>query len=362
MGNRKGFFIPLVAVGAFLAARCGSTQQQQPGPDSGSTTVGCTTGDDCAAGDCLKGQCVWCDDTSCAAGSYCSHNGKCLPCDGGCASSGDVGIPLDAGKSCTTRADCAGFACRSGQCGPQDPSGSCTVGDDCNSGFACSQGKCVAGCATNADCKGSPAGPRCDTASGRVGPSAPAADCHADTENCVAGSCAKAVACPDGTRAPCDAFVCVDKVCRPCAVADDCGPGFDCKDGSCEARASCTDDSQCLTLSPGHWCDKPSGLCKWGCVAGTGAACGTNCCTPPLGCNPTTHACEKVACNNCNGACIPPQTCDQGSCSCVSTSNPDGGSGGTCSAIDCSCTGGLHCSCPSGTCTAPYCFVTGKCQ
>ncbi|MBI5543982.1 MAG: hypothetical protein HY901_08855 [Deltaproteobacteria bacterium] len=335
MGLRNSWIVPLLSASALSFVYC-SEDGGKPvgGRDSGSAAVECASGDDCAAGDCLDGLCVWCTDTSCATGAYCSNNGKCVLCDGGCAV--DASEPVDAGKSCSTRADCSGYACHAGICGPQDPSGVCATGDDCNSGFNCSQGLCVAGCSTKADCAGSPAGPRCDVATGSCGPCAEAADCDPATQNCVSSACVEAVLCPAGDRGPCGSMACVDKVCRPCTSATDCGPGFDCEAGACEGRAACTEDSQCHVLSPGHWCETASGLCKWGCVTGTSPDCGQNCCTAPLACNDTSHECEAVPCNNCGGTCLPNQTCDEASCSCVTGEKCDG---------SCGCSAGKSCDC-----------------
>ena len=123
---------------------------------------------------------------------------------------------------------------------------------------------------------GAQAGPRCDTTTGRCGPCATVDDCNAATENCLGGKCLTATACPGGDRSPCLDLACISGLCRPCTQASDCGVGFDCKSSACIERVGCTDDSQCKTLSAGHYCDTTTGLCLWGCLSGAG--CDQNCC------------------------------------------------------------------------------------
>ena len=342
-----------IVVAALALALGTLTCSKAPAPpakkDAGQTSVECQSGDECAAGDCIDGTCVWCSELTCPVGTLCSHNGKCLGCDGGCdTSSADAAVPLDAGTSCSSRAQCTGLACLEGLCADENPDGGCVTGDECNAGNACTSGFCVAGCSTNADCVGAAAGPRCDTSTDRCGPCATADDCAPASENCLGGKCVKAAACPGGDRTPCVDLACIAELCRPCAAGTDCGVGFDCKNGNCVARAGCTDTSQCLTLSPGHWCDVPSGLCKWGCLAGTGCA---NCCPTKQACNTTSHQCEKVPCNNCGGTCILPQICDDPTCGCVTPPTCDS---------SCGCANGKTCDCSSSglpTCVSYLCAL-----
>lgn len=342
----------LVVALALAAASCsGDPKKPAGGADASARFVECKTGDDCAAGDCLENVCVWCDEGSCPAGSFCGRSGKCLSCDGGCVGA-DAALVLDAGQPCATRAECAGQACRLGTCGPQDPAGACAGSDECLAGAICVAGACKAGCAAKADCAGAGAGPRCDLGSGQCGPCVDNADCDATSENCSAGKCVKATACPGGDRGPCGALACVDGLCRPCVSANDCGAGFDCAAGSCVGRSACTTDDQCKTLSPGHWCEKASGLCKWGCV--DGASCGANCCGAKQLCNTTSHACEAKPCNNCDGLCMYPQTCDTTACSCVSSSS-------TACDAQCGCPSGKTCKC-TPFCIPGTCNISGKCQ
>lgn len=351
MHPRSTLLLPLALAGALLATTCSKDPNQQvTHPDTGPVDVECSTGDDCAAGDCLSGLCVWCEENTCPGGQWCSHNGKCVGCDGGCEL--DAALVTDAGKACVSRADCAGLACVAGMCGPQ--ASTCTTSDECAAGSICSAaGTCVAGCGSKADCAGAAAGPRCDLASGQCGPCVDTADCDATKQNCISGACTTAVACPGGDRGPCGDLACVDKLCRPCVSSTDCGDGFDCADGKCAGKTACTTDVQCHSLTDGHWCDAASGLCKWGCLPAPG--CNNNCCTGGLACNTTTHVCEKAACNNCNGSCIYPQTCDTSTCMCTGSTG--------CSQIDCTCAGGLTCKC-TGTlgCIPGVCNTTGKCQ
>lgn len=351
MVPRSLLTLPVALLGLLLATTC--SQNQTPPvqkADAGKVEVDCETGDDCSAGDCIGGLCLWCEDGTCPAGQWCSHNGKCVGCDGGCEV--DAAAPVaDAGTACASRADCNGLACIDEVCAKQGAT--CQKSDECEAGSICNaSGACVVGCGSKADCAGAAAGPRCDLATGQCGPCVDTADCNAATQNCVAGVCTAAVACPDGDRGPCGELACVEKVCRACAAGTDCGPGFDCAAGKCVGKTSCTTDDQCHTLTAGHWCDTASGLCKWGCLT---MPCGSNCCTGGLSCNTTTHVCEKVACNNCGGSCLPTQTCDTVSCVCVA--------GAGCNALDCSCAAGLTCKC-SGLlgCIPGACNTTGKCQ
>jgi len=325
--------LPLALGGLLLATTC---SQDKPPPttraDAGTVEEECETGDDCAAGDCLGGLCIWCEDGTCPAGQWCSHNGKCVGCDGGCEP--DAAAPAaDAGVPCATRADCAGLACIGGFCGEQGAS--CDESDECEAGSICNAaGECVGGCSSKADCAGAAAGPRCDLATGKCGPCAETGDCNAATENCLEGVCTAAIACPSGDRGPCGELACVEKVCRPCVAGTDCGPGFDCAAGKCVGKTACTTDEQCHTLTDGHWCDTGSGLCKWGCLP---MPCGTNCCTGGLPCTTTTHVCEKAT------------------CSCVASSG--------CNAMTCDCPAGQTCKCPGLTGCIPFqCNMNGKCE
>ncbi len=327
-------------------------------------TFDCVEGD-CRDGLCVKctvEECptgTVCDLYRCPAGKGCNQYFKCVDC------TTHVCIGIDASTTgCTSRDDCpAGEVCKSKKCQAPDPSGTCLTNDECVAGQVCNfkatPSVCIEGCFSNTDCKGMtldgglPA-PHCDQATNQCGPCVDGNDC-ANGEICKDQRCQVAPECVPPDRTPCGDRACIEAdgggyVCGPCSTKDQCGNGYDCVGGKCNpVSTGCTDDSQCKTISPGHVCDRSTGQCEWGCLPRPSDAgpC-VNCCPADKECDTSTHKCSDTACADCSPPCMGMgEVCDTSTCTCRKPGQGDGGVAyPPCNKDDCSgCPAGTSCYC-----------------
>ncbi len=371
MHKSRFFFVVSTIACASLVSFCGDDPQYADitadagDPDSGIGDLECFGPGDCLTGDCVAGKCVHCRDFQCPTGTSCGVDGKCTAGDGG-----TIANPDDGGVGgCLTREDCqAGEVCKGsnpqnqvrGTCGAPDTSGGCTTNDECLNGFICRFGTCKAGCETNADCAGNTDGPRCYPGTETCGPCLDSGDCS-NGDLCVSGACVAPNACTD--RSTCGDLACINNKCAPCTSPADCGANADCTSGKCTQVGGCTSDSECKIFSAGHWCNPASKQCEYGCLPGTGSACGSNCCGTGLVCNTTTHGCESTQnpCNNCNNSCTGSQTCNTSTCQCEGGGTNLPGPFEACTSA-CECDTGLTCICAFAECEPLQCtFGLGFC-
>lgn len=160
----------------------------------------------------------------------------------------------------------------------------CETSSDCDLGFVCIDGFCVEGCVRDNQC---PAGLHCLPDEGDHGLCAACADdghcpggrCDPVSHTCVA--CLQSADCPEGQ-------MCRDNACLPgCDTDADCPAGLVCRDNQClrpcATREDCADD--------------PCGVC----VDGV-------CRPPPPVCQSDQDCCIDHHCNF--GSCVPDSTCE----------------------------------------------------
>jgi len=287
----------------------------------------------------------------------------------GCA--GSVSPPAD----CVVAADCdLGFACVNGACvattgdvdagdvtigdGDGDGDGDCTIESeltDCGASGYCIDGACAERplCGPAGEC---PDGLACNPIENRcarpVECEGPGCDCSADTcddglfcngtEACVDGTGCLAGASPCGGATPaCDEAT--DR-CLECVDASDCD-GAPCVDERCACVPDCAG-----RVCGDDGCGGSCGSCGGGELCADDGTCG---CVPDCG----GRVCGTDGCGGSCGSCTAPDTCIDGFCECVpqctgQECGPDG-CGGTCGGCEANET------CTSGTCTCvPQC--TGK--
>ncbi|MGC4116901.1 MAG: hypothetical protein QM765_20530 [Myxococcales bacterium] len=346
----------------------GNTGRKDAGHQSADVFVPeCVETFDCVEGDCKEGRCVKCTADTCTAGQTCDQYFKCIKCVGSACGVGDASV-----AACTTRAECpSGQICKSKKCQAPSPNGTCLTNDECVAGQVCnynaSPSVCIVGCFSNADCKGMvldgglPA-PHCDNqVTNQCGPCVSGDDC-ALGELCQEQRCQVAPECVPPDRSKCGDRACIQAdgggyLCGPCSTKEQCGSGYDCVGGRCEeVSTGCTNDDPCKTISPGHFCDRSTGQCEWGCLPRpTDAGFCPNCCTGDKECDTNTHKCSDTACSDCNPPCMGMgEVCDTASCSCRKPGDTDGGTAyPPCNKDDCS-------GCPSGT--SCYCAATAVAQ
>jgi hypothetical protein len=210
----------------------------------------CTAGDVCANGVCTAGAPVVCDDEnvctddSCDPATGCVHANNTAACDDGSAcTAGDV----CAGGACTGGAavDCDdGNVCTDDSCDPAtgcvnaDNSAACEDGDACTAGDICAAGACLAGAAVDCDDDNVCTDDSCDPATGCVH-AANTAACD-DGSACTEGDVCAAGACAAGAAVDCDdADVCTTDACDPAT-----GCTHEAVEGCCEADEDCTGDKE----------------------------------------------------------------------------------------------------------------------
>jgi hypothetical protein len=273
----------------------------------------CTTGDHCADGKCLSGSTLVCDDKNpCTSDS-------CDPAKG-CVFANNT-LPCDDGSACTAGDTCAAGKCVGGAAVTCDDKNPCTVdtcdpvkgcvytaradGTACDDGNACTTGdKCSAG-----KCTGS--GLQCDDKN----------PCTQDTCDATGGCVYKPItgACDDGNKCTLK-DTCIAGACTGQATLA-CNDGTVCTDDSCDPvlgcvyknnTASCEDGNKCTTKD---YCS--GGKCKSGAYVdcNDNNACTNDSCVPATGCAnvPNTNPCDD------KNACTAGDTCSAGICKGLST-------------------------------------------
>jgi hypothetical protein len=322
----------------------------------------CTTGSECAYGNCVDGTC--CQTTSCGGGLTCANSyGYCLKVLGSpCNKDGDCGSGHCADGVCCGVANCgAGMRCdftaSAGSC-KKVTGQACTAASDCGTGY-CVDGWCC-GTACSGQCEA------CDVVHGLCQPitgaphngraacagSAPCGSfcngsdptaCHyagsaiaCGTPSCASGveqdvsTCDGSGACKPNSKA-CGAFTCGGTSCNTtCTTSAQCSSGYYCKSGTCSPKE--IDGTNC-TVGGASSC--ASGNCV------DGVCCKSSACTAGGMCNVTgaVGTCSKpagVACSDASecgsGFCVDKVCCDKacnGQCEACDVS----GKVGTCSAV-----------------------------
>jgi hypothetical protein len=224
----------------------------------------CTTGADCAAGHyCKAGACVKAEDlgAACASDAACS-GGHCVDgvccatatCAAGASCAPKTGLCVaNLGTACNVDAECGSGHCVDGVCCDGACGGQCEACDVKGAEGTCQpiagaphgvRTPCSAGsaeCAALA-CDGAE---RASCAGFRDGPSVPCgAPTCAGERFTAAGKCDGKGSCALPASDSCVPFACDAKGClSSCAGDGDCAQGFECKSGSCLARAAtCSGD------------------------------------------------------------------------------------------------------------------------
>ncbi len=241
----------------------------------------CTKGDTCATGICVSGPKLACDDDN-----DCTLDG-CDKAKGSCVHDGKPydGDPCDADKSVCTKADsCAAGTCVPGKALVCDDQDSCTTdscdaqsgckyldntnpcdadGNPCTVGDACKNGSCVKGDPKDCDDANVCTIDSCDKASGSCkhdGPAQDLAPCDADgtvctdKDSCKSGKClaGPVLNCDDGE--PCTLDTCHAKAgCqatsldgKSCNDGDECTKSDVCAGGKCKGlKLDCEDNNAC---------------------------------------------------------------------------------------------------------------------
>ncbi|MCB9519273.1 MAG: thrombospondin type 3 repeat-containing protein, partial [Myxococcales bacterium] len=263
------------------------------------TSTECATNDDCPTGSCVAGSCVGEPGDSDGDGiadesDNCPSVANPDQADADGDGTGDACEGIVVPGACTSSADCElGEVCADGACAsvdctlaqsdalcPDDATcvgticryaPSCTRDDECAGVLGiCTDGRCIPGCASNADCGGR----RTTACVDAVCVYACSSDAQCDpNEGCVDGLCIPfectgtgTAGCPDGER--CDGA----GRCEPydaCASNRDCAPGQTCLDGICETGRPCTSDLSC---NDGELCE--GGLCRSAAACEDAADCG----------------------------------------------------------------------------------------
>jgi len=265
----------------------------------------CTYDDACAAGVCLGGESLPCDDGNPCTGDWCDPSTGC--------EHDALDIPCDDGNACTTTDVCAGGLCQ-GSGAPDceddnvcttdacDPvlgcvhslnEGPCSDGDLCTTGDHCHLGACIASGALPCD----------------------------DGNLCTDDACEALTGCTfTPNEAPCSDG-------NACTLDDQCSGGWcvaggvtTCDDGNLCTDQTCDPDLGCVTVNNTAPCDDAdpctvTDACSGGACVGTGAlpcddgdACTSDACITGVGCDfsPITPCCG-------NGVPEPPdEECDDG--------------------------------------------------
>ena len=321
--------------------------------------VTCRSDVDCASGvSCVNGSCgpkprgaVCMKDGDCASG-FCTDGVCCnIGCHGACATCNQTGRlgtcwPIDEGNDDPRRVchDQGPGTC--GQTGACDGIGGCALyaaeticvapscsGDRLNTAgtcdgvgrcrapgvrtcapYRCSDGACIAHCASDADCVG---GQICDS-NGSCGPKPNGQPCTGGGE-CISTFCVDGVCCDEACGG----------ACRSCALPSSMGRCTSSPEGTVDPRGVCVDKGAQSCGTDGT-CDGASGCRKYD--VGTNCApesCSNGVYTPPGACSatgacvaPDASACAPFACNGArcfvactsDDNCAPGKVCDSNSC------------------------------------------------
>jgi hypothetical protein len=155
---------------------------------------------------------------------------------GGGSGGGGGGGSLGA---CGARGECATGVCNR----PTNTCVTCRSPIDCEDGFVCTSGACVAAtpCTSDLDC--TPAGKVCDTSGGRCVQCKGSAECPSG-QACIGFACTSAMSCMSSLECTARKQVCapatpprfpatVTQACQDCASNNDCPMGDECREGVC---------------------------------------------------------------------------------------------------------------------------------
>ena len=344
----------------------------------------CTTDDLCAAGECLGGDLLECDDANPCTGDECDSQ---LGCQHAL-----LDVACDDGNGCTATDTCVNGLCKGGGavdcdddnvcttdsclpesgCAHQIHSGPCDDGNPCTLNDGCVNGACSAGKLLDCD----DGNPCTDDACGPDGLCVhPANEAACDDGNeCTVGDACEAGQCVYAGLAGCnDDNICTDDSCDPaqgclhllgtgpcddenlCTTGDHCslgecigGGSLTCDDGNSCTDDSCNADTGCQFVANAAPCDDGNictldDVCKAGwCTSGGAMNCGDE--------NPCTDdSCHPVdGCINTNNQ----GPCDDGSACTVD----DACAGGTCVSGET-----LNCN-DENICTDDSCDAESGCQ
>ena len=329
----------------------------------------CTTGDRCAAGQCV-GTKLACDD-----GNGCTTDA----CDAakGCQHTANDNGTCDDGNKCTAADACVGGACKPGnntcQCQTTADCGGFEDGDLCNGTLICSANRCVINAATVVSC-----GPgstctqeTCDAKTGKCsahdradGTACGGAELCGGSGTCSAGTCNGASGCAsDGnvcTLATCDGKGHCSQVPQTgaCDDGDFCTVGDTCQAGKCigKGQCNCANDGDCTGFDDGDKCNGvftcQTGQCRFdptSVVTCSGAAnlCKSAFCQAASGKCVTTDKPNGTKCPD-NDACTIDESCVAGFCQ---TAKPDCNDNNPCTTDACaSASGCTHSAAGSITC------------
>ncbi len=339
---------------------CDSTKGCQHTPNALPCEDGsaCTVGDTCAAGFCLSGMLVTCNDNNFCTNDLCDPQKGCQytpndwPCDDGNACTSNdhcyggvcVGVPA---FNCDDNNPCTIDSCDFGTgCTHSNFPGACDDGNACTLDDRCNNGQCEGGAPVTCDDANPCTTDTCDPATGCVfSPNnLPCDDGNACTvqDTCAGGACVGGVpaSCDDGnpcTDDTCDssggcahannAAACDDG--NACTANDVCsggtcqgGPAPDCNDGNpctnnwCDVSLGCQSAPNSAPCNDGNACTVGDACANGACISGApancddGNACTTDTCDPGYGCQ---YATNTGPCDDGN-ACTQNDTCSNGTC------------------------------------------------
>jgi len=317
--------------------------------------LACGGGTECATGQCADGYCC---DTAC--------KGQCEACDlpskfGVC--SPVLGPPRGARSAC---ASTGGDALCGNRCDGSDRVACHTPG----AAAACGANACVGGVETHAS--------TCDV-SGKCGDVAKSCGAYACDVTTCKSSCSSKADCAPGYQCKTGACFPTDGLGTPCKASSECATGF-CTDGVCCGVATCAVGSSCAASakSPGSCAKLPGTSCTLDAECGSGACVDGVCCTSA--CTGQCEACDvpgslgkctpvagdphgtRAACDSGAGDACKARTCDgaKDPTTCVAFTN---GTAKACKAASCAgtdfvaesvCDGAGGCTTPPTQACAPY--------
>jgi hypothetical protein len=280
------------------AAACGT----QGETCSACSTNVCLGAESCAAGDCVAGAPLVCDDLnpctddSCDPVEGCRHVPVLRDCsDGDPCTVGDscdaAGLCVPGlGLDCSDRLPCATGVCLAGACqyAPANEGGNCDDGNDCTNNDACAGGEC-AGVGTDCDDGNPCTTDSCSLAAGcSYTPLEEGASCRNPQNVCLTGQTCQAGLCSGGQDLDCDDNnPCTVDICdRALGCAHSISSGEPCPgSGPCSQQGTCSPTGECLGNSmpkscvpvdechDAGACEPTTGICAAGAAKPDGASC-----------------------------------------------------------------------------------------
>jgi len=323
----------------------------------------CTLGDQCAAGACVPGATLNCNDgnpcsdDSCDAKVGCINLASTATCsDGDPCTDGDQcdkGACVAGGpKDCDDATACTLDACKDGICTHLPIDATCTDGNECTEADACKAGTCIG---KNKDCADqSPCTNDSCKAGQCVHQQVPEKTACDDGDPCTQGDLCDHDGNCKGVNKDCDdANPCTLDKCQvtngnceheptqgqPCDDGNPCTLGDACQAGVCLTGApkTCSDGNVCTKDA----CDVASGACAF--TAADGPCSDNDPCTVGDLCK--VGKCQAGATTNCN---------DQNPCTIDTCSNVDGACAHTNTVANVACDDGKPCTqgdaCKNGAC------------